>query len=165
MYKHVNIKNYIIAEAERVRMHCWLVVILVPSSPSAQSLFCRAFPSAGLQPALVHGAISPQVGDFLFLFIKCHETLLLAISITTEVSRKEFCYYCHWIFFYSPDWFVLSLFKQMPNNSMCEELLTHEVKSDFRPGEETGESLTWESLLPFLEENLGYLHYVVKVES
>lgn len=53
----------------------------------------------------------------------------------------------------------------MPSNSMCEELLTHEVESDFGPGEETGESLTWESALPFLEENLGYLHYVVKVES
>lgn len=91
---------------------------------------------------------------------------LQAISITTpltEVSGKGF-YCCHWIFFYSPDWFVLSLFKQMPNNLMCEELLTHEVKSDFGPGEETGESLTWESVLPFLEENLGYLHCVVKAE-
>lgn len=93
---------------------------------------------------------------------------LQAISITTlltEISRKEFCYCCHWIFFHSHDWFLLSLFKQLPNNSTCEELLTHEVKSDFKPGEETGESLTWESVLPFLEENLGYLHYVVKVES
>lgn len=61
--------------------------------------------------------------------------------------------------------FVLSLSKQMPNNLICEELLTHEVKSDFRPRGETGESLTWESVLPFPEENLGYLHYVVKVES
>lgn len=90
---------------------------------------------------------------------------LQAISITTEVSRKEFCHCCHWIIFHSPDWFVLFLFKQMPNSSMCEELLTQEVNSDFGPGEETEESLMWESVLPFLEENLGYLHCVVKVES
>lgn len=60
------------AEAGRVRMHCWLMADLgLTSTP--QVLFCRAACQlAGLQPVLVHGVVSPQVEEFTLLFIKFH---------------------------------------------------------------------------------------------
>lgn len=50
--------------AVRVRVHCWLMDRPFSAEP---------FHLAGLQPALVQGAISPRVEDSLFLFIKCHD--------------------------------------------------------------------------------------------
>lgn len=60
---------YRMGEAGKERMHCWLMVNLLPVSPPTQVLCCRAaFQLAGLQLVLMHGVISPQVEDFTFLF-------------------------------------------------------------------------------------------------
>lgn len=86
-------KNYRIAEAERVRMHCWLLVTLVPTSPSAQTLFCRAFLS-GWPPSCfgTRGCSSPDRG-FLFLFIKCHDisfgTFLQPLELPLNGSTNQ----------------------------------------------------------------------------
>lgn len=50
--------------AVRARVHCWLMDRPFSAEP---------FHLVGLHPALVQEAISPQVEDSLFLFIKCHK--------------------------------------------------------------------------------------------
>lgn len=55
------------------------------SDPFLQSFF--------LPPSLVHGVISPQVENFLFLFIKCHEisfgTFLQPLEVSLNGSTNQ----------------------------------------------------------------------------